>query len=764
MARLCRAPSIGVNHSQSRTSSVTDTDHETLDELDLPVLDVLEPTLPSATHNMVTRSHGTNSEARTISALQIKSESRLLDALSDGPLEDIKGMDDITAALESGRNAILEAVQVHEAVASHSALVIEGIWNYFSEMLLQYLEHANQIRRWQKSIRKERSVDKYLALADGTRKQIESRIGVIEKNWGVSPTEVMAQEGYARQSFGKSFLSLMAQLSGEVTLEQGRLMLRQEMTDRQSKKNTSLTITDTQLKRRDIATALKKTGMETTKKRKRVQPVSKTVKKPCRQSSAASSLPMRYSPESSLANQKDPNRRESSPSRMSASPSNSAAEESTTRTERQRGSSEAPSIELARRQPSQTLDDDYDMGSEENVTNVSVDQSQPKSPPLLLSPPSPSENDLLVDTSLDLIQHQKNQLSSMHEEHELGVSFEQEVSRLGSSPEPAEAGRTSPLRSRSAPAPMHSKPQPSDTRPLSAPCRLPTTDLAGALESLAPRMWLSATAIQMILEMITPDDWSFVDSTAVRLPTIAGLVATRAHGKKGVLLPIHFNDHWTLISLDFENTTAHVLDSRSKGYTHHLSEILNAALSRMQTANSWTIRRYDKFCQLNGFDCGIFVLVGALCMVGHHPLPASASQVVSPSLTSRETAAVTEKAKLAEELKYMEEICEQLRARITVGLARSLDGIRRGRAELDDKAQQLEEQRVKAEKCIRGWHAAIELCELTCADEENRLRLAKDKLREKKALADDLARRLYSISQDAEQLLSDSDTNNTNQT
>ena len=96
---------------------------------------------------MVTRSHGNNSEAQPISALQTKSETRLLDALSNGPLEDIKGMDDITAALESDRNAILEAAQVHEAVASHLVSVIEASWNYFGEILLQYLEHANQIRR-----------------------------------------------------------------------------------------------------------------------------------------------------------------------------------------------------------------------------------------------------------------------------------------------------------------------------------------------------------------------------------------------------------------------------------------------------------------------------------------------------------------------------------------------------------------------------------------------------------------------------------------
>ncbi|KAL9597183.1 MAG: hypothetical protein Q9219_005305 [cf. Caloplaca sp. 3 TL-2023] len=548
----------------------------------------------------------------------------MLDILSDGPLEEIKAISNITTALESGRKAIRNATQLHEAVASQSALIIERIWNYFGDLLLQRPEYTKQINRWQIGVQRDFKVDKYLSLADRTRQQIESRTCVIQKNWGVSPTEVINQgEFNAHRTFSKFLLEQMAKLSEEVRLEEGREMLRQAMVTRQINKKGPLTLTDGQLKPRDVLLALEKKGVPTGNagKRKRRLSLLDTSKRAHGRRRPASNPPTGDRRNSFPTLESSPSPLEPSPPRNSAHRPELAKNPSVL-ADLPSEDSEGPSIEIGRRQPSQTLDDVYDTDYEHSVADCYEDQSRLSSPRSPSCPPLPfPEDDATANIVPDSAQHQEQQLSIIPEESEASVGFlRQGDDDSGSLSKRAKtSGHTSTIPSSPSPA-ARSKHELSSKIFDSTQREVPTTDKAGALTTLAPREWLSGTAIELVLDAIRPDNCAVVDSEFANLPKIGAIVTKQAKFKTQMWLPVHRDNHWMLVILKFQDCIAEFYDSGA-GHREDLMALFTAAKASLDTSAQWTVKDHPEYQQTNDYDCGILVLLAALCSVGQVPLP-----------------------------------------------------------------------------------------------------------------------------------------------
>lgn len=130
--------------------------------------------------------------------------------------------------------------------------------------------------------------------------------------------------------------------------------------------------------------------------------------------------------------------------------------------------------------------------------------------------------------------------------------------------------------------------------------------------------------IVFLYENLTIED--FVDSSC--LPDISTTMfdTHKMQSSDRILFPIHYNeDHWTMIEADFKNSTLIHYDGKS-GYKHNIYCILVACLLETYYSKTNHVRKSLKFMrwkminsdnfpvQINGDDCGVFLIHGAACI------------------------------------------------------------------------------------------------------------------------------------------------------
>ena len=164
---------------------------------------------------------------------------------------------------------------------------------------------------------------------------------------------------------------------------------------------------------------------------------------------------------------------------------------------------------------------------------------------------------------------------------------------------------------------------------------LPDTDRIGALKSLSPKAWVSATALELILNCIKPEHCRVISSGFV--PQEANKLSEkkllRLKDETKLWLPLNHGDHWTLAIVDFCETTITVYDSSpTSHYEQEIDNIMQSLTSYLNQheklrGSMWKTDQQRQHQQSNSDDCGIFVLIFALSDATESPVP---SQIHSP--------------------------------------------------------------------------------------------------------------------------------------
>ncbi len=164
---------------------------------------------------------------------------------------------------------------------------------------------------------------------------------------------------------------------------------------------------------------------------------------------------------------------------------------------------------------------------------------------------------------------------------------------------------------------------------------LPDTNRIGALESLSPKTWVSATALELILNCIKPEHCRVLSSGFV--PQEANKLLEknllRLKDETKLWLPLHHRNHWTLTVVDFYKTTITVYDSSpTSNYEQEIDNVMQALTSYLKQHEKlqefmWKTGQQRQHQQSNSYDCGIFVLIFALSDATGLPIP---SQIHGP--------------------------------------------------------------------------------------------------------------------------------------
>ena len=163
---------------------------------------------------------------------------------------------------------------------------------------------------------------------------------------------------------------------------------------------------------------------------------------------------------------------------------------------------------------------------------------------------------------------------------------------------------------------------------------LPDTDRIGALESLLSNAWVSATALELILDCIKPERCRVLSSGFVPQDSneLSVKKLLRLKDETKLWLPLNHGDHWTLAAVDFQKTTITVYDSSpTSHYEQEIDNVMQALASYLNRheqlqGSTWKTGQQRQHQQSNSDDCGIFVLIFALSDATGSPLP---SQIYS---------------------------------------------------------------------------------------------------------------------------------------
>ena len=148
--------------------------------------------------------------------------------------------------------------------------------------------------------------------------------------------------------------------------------------------------------------------------------------------------------------------------------------------------------------------------------------------------------------------------------------------------------------------------------------KLPTTDLAGALSTLEPGQFLSATAVELVLSTCCPENARIIDSACFNLSannmTSSSLRPCGEYVVK-VFLPIHYKNHWTLAVLDrYARILTHYNSLPTEStFRDALDRALPIFMSDIAGDQTSFPVAYEKPCtQENSYDCGVHMLLTAL--------------------------------------------------------------------------------------------------------------------------------------------------------
>ncbi|KAL9597211.1 MAG: hypothetical protein Q9219_005298 [cf. Caloplaca sp. 3 TL-2023] len=147
--------------------------------------------------------------------------------------------------------------------------------------------------------------------------------------------------------------------------------------------------------------------------------------------------------------------------------------------------------------------------------------------------------------------------------------------------------------------------------------KLPKTNNEGALASLQPGKWVSDTALELILHTINPDDCAIIESRWATTDKIGAVVAKHAKKMARLWLPIMRMSHWMFMVVNYVERIVEVYGS-SAGHQKTITELYNAVISSLD--GEWT-RKDHEMPRHNGYDCGVHVLIAALCSITQTALP-----------------------------------------------------------------------------------------------------------------------------------------------
>ncbi|KAL8935872.1 MAG: hypothetical protein Q9216_005213 [Gyalolechia sp. 2 TL-2023] len=149
---------------------------------------------------------------------------------------------------------------------------------------------------------------------------------------------------------------------------------------------------------------------------------------------------------------------------------------------------------------------------------------------------------------------------------------------------------------------------------------LPTTDVEGALESLRPGKWLSATAIELILSICSVHGIRVFHGFSLSQPS----PPCRPRKSEVILLPIHHAGHWILAKVDMESRAITVYDFFSDAWVLIAKQaILHFVAALDHEKADWSFVAIHNPAQENVYDCGILLLITALHLLIPLPLPSS---------------------------------------------------------------------------------------------------------------------------------------------
>ena len=160
-------------------------------------------------------------------------------------------------------------------------------------------------------------------------------------------------------------------------------------------------------------------------------------------------------------------------------------------------------------------------------------------------------------------------------------------------------------------------------------CNLPDTDRIGALESLSPNAWVSATALELVLNCIKPEHCRVLNSGFVpqEADKLSEKKLLRLKDETKLWLPLNHGDHWTLAVVNFHETTITVYNSSpTSHYEQDIDNVIQALtlyLNRHEKLQGsiWKTNQQRQQQQSNSDDCGIFVLIFALSDATGLPVP-----------------------------------------------------------------------------------------------------------------------------------------------
>ncbi|KAI4265803.1 MAG: hypothetical protein L6R38_009167 [Xanthoria sp. 2 TBL-2021] len=150
--------------------------------------------------------------------------------------------------------------------------------------------------------------------------------------------------------------------------------------------------------------------------------------------------------------------------------------------------------------------------------------------------------------------------------------------------------------------------------------RLPTTDREGAVGTLRPGEWLSATAIELVLSMCFVQEVRVYHGFSLLQPS----TSDRLGQPKIILLPIHHQSHWILAKVGVESRLITLYDFLSDALVGLAKQaLLHFCTPLADDIASWSFIAVHSPTQTNDYDCGVFLLITALHILAGSDLPSS---------------------------------------------------------------------------------------------------------------------------------------------
>lgn len=158
---------------------------------------------------------------------------------------------------------------------------------------------------------------------------------------------------------------------------------------------------------------------------------------------------------------------------------------------------------------------------------------------------------------------------------------------------------------------------------------LPRTDAEGALCTLKGNEWLSSTAIEVVQRALRVDPATlFLDPLVFNVED-PGLPSFR-HPERvtQIMLPLlhRGRKHWTLAVFDIAQGVVRHYDSLDAPELPQANAALLEFANMVDPNVTWRFEATHPIHQLDGFNCGVYVLITMACLVLELPLPS----VVSP--------------------------------------------------------------------------------------------------------------------------------------